>query len=50
MKKPKETMTGAMLTPKYRERLARIIEHYKRSFRAQLEAWIDTELRIIERD
>ena len=49
MKKRKDTMTGAMLDSEAREKLAKILKHYGRSFKAQLESWIETELRIISR-
>lgn len=50
MKPPKETMTGAMLTPEYREKLARVLNSNGRTFRAQLEQWIEMELRFIARN
>lgn len=46
----KTTMTGAYLTRDYRDKLAKILEVNKRTIRGQIEAWIDEETRIIERN
>lgn len=49
MKKPKDTMTGAMLSPEMRAKLERIVKHYGRTFKAQLISWIEMEMRVIAR-
>lgn len=44
-----QKLTGAMLSADYRERLAAILAANKRTFKGQLESWIDEEMRIISR-
>lgn len=45
-----QKLTGAMLSSDYRERLAAILAANKRTFKGQLESWIDVEWAIIERN
>ena len=47
--KQHEKMVGARLSKEYRNNLAEILRRTKRTFRGQLEMWIETEKRILDR-